>query len=219
MYGTIYSPDPSTGFYIGNDPIHTSYDNPYPSTFTTNVHLNHLHQPIKRDNINSKQTYNPLPVQSNGFNQHDNNIQHLFHTNNNQQSTKTNLWNFENDGLASTEYYNRIHARTRSNTTAPYQNPNSSSTTTTNSTFQPSYNHSSSPNPSRQPTPAIFNSQMEPTFLVVPAIELNRSSPLIQVIYTFYYQENYTRDRSDITRERRVDIFLNPNPSLFFSNI
>jgi hypothetical protein len=187
MNGTMYSQDPSSGFYTGNGPIHSSYDSQYPSTFQTNVNIHELYARTRRDNMNSQQAY------SNNFNQHDNNVQRPFY-NNNQPSTNNSVYNFENGGLTSTEYYNRIHAHFRSNSVAAGQNSNTIPMPTTNSKFQQHHTHSSSVNSSRQQTPAVFNGQAEPTFLVVPAAELSRSSPIIQVIYTFDYRENYTRD-------------------------
>lgn len=167
----MYSEDPPTGFYTGNGPIYPSYDNQYPSTFQPNLHT-------RRDNNHFQQTYNPLINQSN---QYDNHIQHPSYTNNNNNNN--HIYNFENGGLGSAEYYDRIHAQIRSNGQINNQKQNDSlSITTNNTSFQPQYNQTSSVNPSRQPTPAISNGHTEPTFLVVPAAELNRSSPIVQVI-------------------------------------
>ncbi len=165
----MYSQDPFTGFYTGNGPINPSYDSQNSSTFTPNIHLHQLYAATKRDNNNSQQTYQTVSTQSNN-------------NNNNQQSANTNVYNFENGGLASTEYYNRVHAQKRSNTPANGEIPNSSSVNTTNSNVQRPYNHSSSINSSTQPTPAVPNGRTEPTFLVVPGPELSRETPLIQVI-------------------------------------
>jgi len=180
MNGTMYSQDPFTGFYTGNGPINPSYDSQNVSTFTPNVHIHQFYASTKRDNINLQQTYQPVSTQPNNFN---------------QQSTNTNVYNFENSGLASTEYYNRVHARKRSNTPATGENPNFSSANATNSNVQRSFNHSSSINSSRQPTPAVPNGRIEPTFLVVPGSELSTETPLIQVIDRFYYREHYTRPK------------------------
>lgn len=160
MNGTMYSQDPSLGYYTGNGPIPSSYQSQYPSTFTTNVYPNQLYPP---------------PMQSNHFNQHDNNnIQHQFYPNNNNNNqpsanTNTNVYNFENGATISADYYNRVHAQIRSNTPGNYLNSDST-------------NNGTNSNISRQPTPAVFNGQIDPTFLVVAGNNMTRTSPPIQVI-------------------------------------
>jgi hypothetical protein len=172
MNGTMYSQNPSNGYYTGNG---QDYHNEYPSTFTPNIHLHQLYSPVRHENINSQHTFKPLPMQS------DNDIQRPFYTNNlpSQQAAQLNVYNFENSGLASAAYYDHIHAQVRLHTPI-YQHQNS---TSTNSTSQYPYTHSPSPNFSRQPTPAIPNGQTEPNFLVISAAQSNISSPPLLVIH------------------------------------
>ena len=166
MNGTMYSQDPSIGFYTGNGPISTSYQSQYPSTFTPTMHL---HQLI---------TSNRLPMQSNNhFNQYEQNVQHSFYPNDQQQSANGNVYHFENGASMSADYYNRVHGQIRSNTPATY--PHSD-------TYPPP---PPSSNLSRQPTPATINGQSEPTFLVVSGVDTSRSSPPTQVIEKFRFHQ------------------------------
>jgi hypothetical protein len=182
MNGVMYSHDQPTGFYTGSDPIHPTYRNQYPSTFTTNSHLNQSYSHNTNGNNYSQQTFKPAPMQSNSFTQQDIDMQRqLYMTNLQQQPTNPNVYNFENGGLSSTAYYDRIHAQVRSNTPA-YQQQNSTSTNTINSSFQHPYTQSLSPDSSRQPTPLMTNNQTEPTFLVVPGAGPVKSTSPPQVI-------------------------------------
>jgi hypothetical protein len=184
MNGTMYNHAPSTGFYTGNGPIHSSYQTYYPSTFTPNTRQ--LYPSDRYNNTNSQQTFNPLPMKSNSFNHQDNNLQRQFYTNSfQQQSTNPNVYNFENIGSAPTAYYDQIHARVRSNPVAK-QKQNSIST---NSSLQYPYTQPSSPNSTIPPTLANTTGQTNPTFLVVPGAQPNTSSPAVQVIYRFDYRE------------------------------
>lgn len=161
MNGTTHSHDPSIGFYTGNGPIPSSYQTQYPSTFTTNVHLQQLYPSNRRESINR------LPIQSNHVN---------------QQAATANVYNFQNGASTSADYYNRIHAQTRSNTPGTYPN---STNNTTNSNFQQTYIYPPTPNLVRQPTPAVPNEHLEPTFLVVPAAEINGTISPVPVIHRF----------------------------------
>ncbi|CAF0983568.1 unnamed protein product [Adineta steineri] len=174
MNGTMYGHDPSIGFYTGNGPMHSSYVNYYPTTFTPNSHIHQLYQAVRQDNIKSQQqTFNPLSTKSNNSNQYGSDIQHQFYPNNPpQQITNPNVYNFENGGLASIAYYDNIRARVRSN---PVTNQHQSSIST-NSSIQYPYTQS----PSMQQTPTTVNSQADPNFLVVPGAQTNRSSSPLQ---------------------------------------
>ncbi|CAF3076843.1 unnamed protein product [Rotaria sp. Silwood2] len=176
MNGTTDSHDMSTSYYIGNNPIKTSSNDQYPSTFTPNVHMNQSCLSTKRNNINSEQTFKPLPIKPNNFSQHDNNNNNIQKQ---QASTNLSVYNFENDALSSTAYYDHIHAQVRTNIPI-FQHNNSTSTNTTNSTMHHEHNNSLSPDPSRQPTPAIPHGQTESTFLVIPAAKTNGQTTILQ---------------------------------------
>jgi hypothetical protein len=121
----------------------------------------------------------------------NNNIQRPIHSNNNQQSTTANIYNFANGGSTSADYYNRIHAQIRTNTPAIQSNLNSTNNQT-NSNAQKLHVHSPTPYTVKQPTtPAVSNGHKEPTFLVVPAADMNGTISPFQVVH-----KNYFRDRS-----------------------
>ncbi|CAF0920265.1 unnamed protein product [Adineta ricciae] len=150
MNGLIYGHDLSAGFYTGNGPIHPSYHNYYPSTFTPSAHL---HQYTRQDFSNTQQT---------------NDFQQQFYTNSYQQPlqqplTNPNVYNFETSGAATLAYYDNIHARVRSN--------QHKSSISTNSSIQYPYTQSPVSNASERPTSANANGQTDPTFLVVPGTE------------------------------------------------
>ncbi|UJR13401.1 hypothetical protein I4U23_000416 [Adineta vaga] len=162
MNGLMYGYDPSAGFYTGNGPIHQSYQNHYPSTFTPNSHLN----PYTRQNYNNSQQINELQQQQ------QQQQQQLYTNNYSQQSTNANVYNFETSSAATLAYYDNIHARVRSNPVTN-QHPNSVST---NSSLQYPYTQSPGSNLSERPMSTKPNGQIDPTFLVVPGTQTNRSS-------------------------------------------
>ena len=93
-------------------------------------------------------------------------LQHTFPLNYNQQGTSnstanSNVYNFQNGATNPTGYY----AQPRSNTPGAYPTAN-------NQLKQSS-------------TSATLNVPTEKTFLVVPGTNINRKSPLIQVIRSF----------------------------------
>ena len=254
MNGYTYYQDPSIGYYTGNGPI-----NQYPSTFTTNVNHQQLYAQPRRE------TNNPVPNHSNNNN----------NNNSNQQSTTANVYNFENGASNPADYYNRIHAQTRTSTTGIQQNPNpvnntantqgtqmnskpanstvnsnvsmrtntpaaqqnlkpinntvnsnvpmrtntpgapqisKSANNTVNSSVPLRTNtpgtqpisksasntmnlnvhkqqiHPPTPFPMKPPTPAVLNGHKEPTFLVVPAADMNGTISPFQVIHHIYFK-------------------------------
>jgi hypothetical protein len=119
------------------------------------------------------------------------NLHQLYPSNNNQQSTTANIYNFANGGSTSADYYNRIHAQIRTNTPANQSNLNSTNNQT-NSNAQKLHVHPPTTYPVKQPTtPAVSNGHKEPTFLVVPAVDMSGTISPFQVIH-----KNYFRDRS-----------------------
>ena len=177
MNGTMYSQDPSNGFYTGNGPTHPSYHNEYPSTFTPTVHIHQLYAPAGYNHINSQHTFKPLTPQSN---RRDNGSQQTYYTNNlstQQQSAQHNVYNFQNGGSA---YYDQIHAQVRLNGPV-YQRQISTATNATDTDSQYPHSHPLQTDLSKQPTPSIPNGHKEPSFLVVSANDPNISSPPLQV--------------------------------------
>ena len=161
MNGLIYGHDLSAGFYTGNGPIHPSYQNYYPSTFTPGAHL---HQYTRQDFSNTQQT---------------NDFQQQFYTNSYQQPlqqplTNPNVYNFETSGAATLAYYDNIHARVRSN--------QHKSSISTNSSIQYPYTQSPVSNTSERPTSANANGQTDPMFLVVPGTETTEPPTSYEVI-------------------------------------
>ena len=159
----------STGSYAGNGTVTSSYQSPYPSTFTPNTHLTHSYSPARHEQSRRQANSKPSIMQSSSFNQRDIDLHHRFDRMNlHPISSHLNGYPVESDESTSTAYYDRIHAQVRSHASASRQYQHSTSHDTNHSNTQ--YSHP-------PPPPRMNAAQSEATFLVVPAIEPTEQLP------------------------------------------